>query len=171
MLDTPNYNPVQLEKLRRFFHGMNHFMVFLWKIGLGPMMNMWPSVGGRILVIRHRGRRSGREYLTPVNYALVEGEIYSAAGFGAKTDWYRNVMACSEVELWLPQGRRRAHASDASDSPCRIELLREIVIASGFAGPLMGVDQRKLTDEQIGSMAKDYRIVHFTLEPQNALPR
>ncbi len=163
MLDTPNFTPAQLNSLRRFFHGMNHFMVFLWKIGLGRFMNAWPSVGGRMMVIRHIGRKSGREYLTPVNYAMVENKIYATAGFGPGTDWYRNIMACPDIELWLPQGHRRAHACDVSDSPCRVKLLREITIASGLAGPLLGVDQRTFTDEQLEKAAKDYRLIHFEL--------
>ncbi len=164
MLDTPNFSPGQLENLRRFFHKMNHFMVFMWKIGGGKMMNIWPSVGGRIMVIRHRGRKSGKEYLTPVNYAIVQNEIYCMAGFGPGTDWYRNIMANPDIELWLPGGKHRAHAYDISDSPCRAELVRQIAIASGLAGPLMGVDQRKLNDEQLLAVSGDYRLVHFTLE-------
>jgi deazaflavin-dependent oxidoreductase (nitroreductase family) len=165
MLDTPNFTPAQLSTLRRLFHAMNYFMVFMWKIGLGKFINCWPAVGGRIMVIRHRGRKSGREYLTPVNYAIVENEIYSAAGFGAGTDWYRNILADPCPELWLPQGRRQARAIDVSDSPRRVDLLRAITIASGLAGPLLGVDQRKLTDEQMAAIGKDYRLIHFRLEP------
>src|SRR5512138_20446 len=165
MLDTPNYSPAQLQRLRRVFHAMNHFMVFMWKMGLGRMMNCWPAGFGRIMVIRHVGRRSGKPYLTPVNYAIVEGEIYSTAGFGPGTDWYRNLMANPDIQLWLPQGNRRAHACDESNSPSRVRLLREIVIASGFAGPLLGVDQKKFTDEQLEKASGDYRLVHFTLEP------
>jgi deazaflavin-dependent oxidoreductase (nitroreductase family) len=164
MLDTPNYTPAQMKNLRRVFHAMNRFMVFLWNIGLGRLINSWPSVGGRIMVINHCGRKSRREYLTPVNYAIVDREIYAAAGFGSGTDWYRNLMANPDTRLWLPDGKRRAHAHDVSDSPCRAKLLRQIIIASGFAGPLMGVDQKKLTDQQIETIAKDYRLIHFTLE-------
>lgn len=164
MLDTPNYTPGQMQTLRRFFHSMNRFMVFMWKLGLGRMINCWPAGFGRIMVIRHRGRKSGREYLTPVNYAIVENEIYSTAGFGPKTDWYRNLLADPCVELWLPQGKRQARATDVSDSPRRMQLLRAIIIASGFAGPLMGVDQRKLTDARIAEIGKDYRLMHFQLE-------
>jgi len=165
LIDTPNLTPAQMKGLRRFFHGMNHFMVFMWKIGLGRLMNCWPAVGGRMMVIRHRGRKSGKEYLTPVNYAIVENEIYCTAGFGSKTDWYRNLLADPCVELWLPQGKHQARAMDVSDSPRRIPLLRAITIASGFAGPLMGVDQRRLTDAQMAEIGKDYRLVHFELEP------
>ena len=164
MLDTPNYTPAQMQSLRRIFHAMNHFMVFMWKIGMGRLLNLWPAVGGRIMVIRHRGRKTGRAYLTPVNYAIVENEIYAAAGFGPVTDWYRNIIACPDLELWLPNGRRRAHACDVSNFPGRVRLLLEIVIASGLAGPLLGVDQKKMTDEQIEKAGKDYRLIHFTLE-------
>jgi deazaflavin-dependent oxidoreductase (nitroreductase family) len=165
MLDTPNYTPAQMKTLRRVFHAMNHFMVFLWKIGLGRLINCWPAGFGRILVIRHVGRKSGKEYLTPVNYAPVANEIYCAAGFGSGTDWYRNIMSKPDVELWLPQGRRRARACDISDSPDRARLLRAIVVASGFAGPLLGVNPAKMSDEQLEKAARDYRLVHFTLEP------
>ncbi len=164
MLDTPNYTPAQLETLRRFFHAMNHFMVFMWKIGMGRMMNCWPAGFGRIMVIRHVGRKTGKVYLTPVNYAPHGGEIYCMAGFGPGTDWYRNILSKPDVELWLPEGHRRAHACDANDSPERIQRVREVAIASGFAGPLLGVDPRKLNDEQLEKAAGDYRLVHFTLE-------
>ncbi len=165
MLDTPTYTPQQLNRLRRFFHGMNYFMVFMMRIGLGRLCEIWPAVTGRIMVIRHRGRKSGRQYLTPVNFATVDGDIYCTAGFGPGTDWYRNLLADPCVELWLPTGRRSARAVDVSDSPRRVALLRAITIASGFAGPLLGVDQRKLSDEQMASIGKDYRLVRFDLEP------
>lgn len=143
---------------------MNHFMVFMWKIGMGRMINFWPAGIGRILVIRHRGRKTGKEYLTPVNYAIVDHEIYCMAGFGPGTDWYRNLLANPDVQLWLPEGRRFAHATDVSDSPQRPVLFREIAIASGFAAPLFGVDPRKLTDEQMAKIGKGYRFVHFELK-------
>jgi deazaflavin-dependent oxidoreductase (nitroreductase family) len=153
-----------MSRLRRVFHALNHLMVWMWKAGLGKLINSWPPVFGRIMVIQHRGRKSGKEYLTPVNYASLDGEIYCAAGFGAATDWYRNLMVTPRAAVWLPDGWRRVRALDDSDSPRRSELLREITIASGMAGPLLGVDQRKLSDEQLLSLAKDYRIVHFEME-------
>jgi len=171
VLDTPNYTPQQLNGLRRFFHVMNHFMVFMLRLGLGRMCEWWPEGFGRIMVIEHRGRRSGRHYTTPVNYAPVNGDVYCLAGFGPQTDWYRNILADPNVRLWLPQGKRSAHASDASDSPQRVHLMRQVIIGSGFAGPLMGVDQRKLSDEQLDTLTRDYRLVHFELEASDALPR
>lgn len=170
MLDTPNYTPQQLGRLRRFFHAMNHVMVFMLRLGLGRMCEWWPEGFGRIMVIEHRGRRSGRQYTTPVNYAPVEGEVYCLAGFGPRTDWYRNILADPNVRLWLPKGKRRARASDASDSPRRVYLMRQVIIGSGFAGPLMGVDQRKLSDTQLDALTRDYRLVQFVMEAPHAIP-
>jgi deazaflavin-dependent oxidoreductase (nitroreductase family) len=134
----------------------------MWKIGLGKAINIWPSGIGRIMVIKHRGRRSGREYLTPVNYAIVEGQIYCIAGFGSISDWYRNTLVNPNVELWLPEGKKFFCAEDVSDSPDRLFLLRQVAIASGFAGPLLGINQKKLDDKQLDEVSKDYRLVHFT---------
>jgi hypothetical protein len=86
VLDTPNYTPEQLNGLRRFFHAMNYFMVFMLRLGLGRMCEWWPEGFGRIMVIEHRGRRSGKHYATPVNYAPVNGDVYCLAGFGPRTD-------------------------------------------------------------------------------------
>ena len=107
-MDVSKFTPQQLNTLRNVFHAMNHFMVFMLRIGLGWTMNIMPAVSGRIMVIKHRGRKSGKEYLTPVNYALVDGELYCTAGFGSVSDWYRNMLANPDIELWLPEGKRKA---------------------------------------------------------------
>ncbi|MGZ9165297.1 MAG: hypothetical protein ACXW4U_08985 [Anaerolineales bacterium] len=74
-MDVANFTSEQMDSLRKVFRVMNRVMVFKWKIGLGRMINMWPAGFGRIMVIKHRGRKSGKEYLTPVKYASVDGEI------------------------------------------------------------------------------------------------
>lgn len=164
-MDVSKFTPKQLNTLRRVFHAMNPFMVFMLRIGLGWTMNIMPSVSGRIMVIEHRGRKSGKKYLTPVNYALVDGEVYCTAGFGSVSDWYKNIMANPQVVLRLPEGKRKARAEDVTDSPRRVFLMRQVIIGSGFAGPLFGVNQRKLNDEQLDAVTKEYRLVHFIMEP------
>jgi deazaflavin-dependent oxidoreductase (nitroreductase family) len=161
-MDASNFSSNQLETLRKILHAFNPFMIIMWKLGMGRMINIWPAVIGRIMVIKHRGRKSGKEYLTPVNYAIVDGEIYCTAGFGSISDWYRNMLVNSNIELWLPQGWRKARAEDISDSPKRLFLLRQVIIASGFAGPLFGINQKKLDDEQLDAVSKEYRLIHFS---------
>ena len=164
LMSDSKFTPQQMNTIRRVFHAMNRFMVLLWKMGLGSAINIWPAGFGRIMVIKHRGRKSGKEYLTPVNYAILNGEIYSTAGFGSVSDWYRNMRVHPHVELWLPRGKQIVRAEDISTSPNRIFLLRQVLIASGFAGPIFGVDPKKLNDEQLDQLLKEYRLVHFVQE-------
>ena len=53
--------------------------------------------GGRFVpfwaLLRHRGRRSGREYATPVTARRIRGGFAVPMAFGAGADWYRNVRA------------------------------------------------------------------------------
>jgi len=163
-MDVSSFSQKQLNILRRVFHAMNPFMVFVLRIGFGWMMEIIPSVTGRIMVINHTGRKSGKEYLTPVNYAVVDGEVYCTAGFGSISDWYKNMMVNPDVEILLLNGWRKAKADDVSDSPKRAFLMRQVIIGSGFAGPLFGVNQKKLNDEQLDAATKEYRLIHFIID-------
>jgi deazaflavin-dependent oxidoreductase (nitroreductase family) len=50
-------------------------------------------------VVVHRGRRSGREYQTPVNvFPSAEGYVL-ALTYGPETDWVKNVLAAGGCEL------------------------------------------------------------------------
>jgi deazaflavin-dependent oxidoreductase (nitroreductase family) len=149
------------ERLRRSFKVLNKFMVFMFKARLGWMINFWPAVVGRIMVIEHIGRKSGRTLYVPVNYAVVDDEIYCTSGFG-ESHWYRNLVAHPEVELWLPLGKKQAVVEDVSDSPERLRLMRAVIIASGFAaGAFGGINARKDSDERIAELTRPYRLLHF----------
>lgn len=50
-------------------------------------------------VVVHRGRKSGREYRTPVVGWRVGDQFYIALYYGARTDWVRNVLAAGRAEL------------------------------------------------------------------------
>lgn len=150
------------QSLRQAFKRLvNPGMVLLWRLGLGAWCNAWPTVGGRILVLAHTGRKTGRRRLTPINYAIVNGELYGLAGFGETSDWYRNVKAKPQIELWLPDGWWAGTVEDVSEDERRGQLMRAVLFASGFAAPLFGVDPRRLTDEQIAATTKDYRLLRF----------
>ena len=154
-------DPQTEERMRQAFKSLNRFMVFMWKTRMGRLINIWPAVFGRIMVIKHVGRKSGLTRYAPVNYAKVDGEIYCAAGFGSVSDWYRNIMDLPDVELWLPGERFPARAEDVSDSAQRLPLLRAVLIASGFAAYLFGVNPRKMEDAKLHEITVNYRLLHF----------
>jgi deazaflavin-dependent oxidoreductase (nitroreductase family) len=157
MLDAPTEERLR-HGFRRYF---NPFMVTMWRLGLGPWVNAWPHVGGRIMVVAHTGRKTGLQRRTPVNYAQVDGELYAVAGFGERSDWYRNLRAHPEAELWLPDGRWRAVAEDISSDPRRLKLVREVLIASGFAARAVGLDPQRASDAELARLTAKYPLLHF----------
>lgn len=44
-------------------------------------------------IILHTGRRSGREYRTPVMALVGEGDVRVRVIYGAESDWVRNLLA------------------------------------------------------------------------------
>ena len=149
------------EQLRQGFKYFNRFMMLLWRLGLGAWINAWPGVGGRIMVITHTGRKTGIKRHTPVNYTIADGEIYCTSGFGDVSDWYRNIMANPEVEVWLPNGWWAGAAEELADIKTRIPLLRQVLIDSGFAARAAGLDPVGMTNEELETATVDYRLIHI----------
>jgi deazaflavin-dependent oxidoreductase (nitroreductase family) len=56
----------------------------------------------RVIVLVHRGRKSGRVYKTPIEILADDperGEFVVSPMWGRKSDWYRNVVAGGLVEV------------------------------------------------------------------------
>jgi len=150
------------QQLQQIFRSFNKFMLMLWRLGLARTFTIWPAVSGNILVLTHTGRSTGLKRKTPVNFAQVDGELYCTAGFGRNSDWYRNMMANPNVEVWLPDGSwMEGTVEDVSDSPRRIELMRAVIIGSGFAAYLFGLNPHKYSDLELDQATAIYRILHI----------
>lgn len=155
------YDPSKDERLRQAFKQGNRLMLLMWRLGMGSIMNMAPDVVGRIMVITHTGRKSGLKRRTPLNYAMVDGELYCTAGFGALADWYRNIMANPHVEVWLPDSWYAGEAEDISDSPERLAIMRQVLIGSGVVAPMFGIHPKTMSDAELAEVTADYRLVHI----------
>jgi deazaflavin-dependent oxidoreductase (nitroreductase family) len=149
------------DNLRRAFRAFNRFMVLIFRLGLGSYGNR-PELS-QVMVITHTGRVSGLRRRTPVNYAVVDGEVFCTAGFGAVSDWYRNLLADPRVEVWLKDGWYTGVAEDVSEGPERLPRLRQVLIASGFAARAAGIDPLRMSDEQLHVVTEDYRLVRIQL--------
>ncbi len=154
-------NPELEEKLRQGFKYLNRFMVTMFRLGLGGWVNADPAHGGRVMVLTTIGRKSGAQRRIGLNYALVDGELYCCAGFGAVSDWYKNIKKYPQVDVWLPEGWWCGVAEDISDSPYRTSLLRQVLIASGFAARLAGLDPVNMTDQELEKATESYRLLHI----------
>lgn len=77
------------------------FPIVLYRLGLGSL------VGGNILLLGTTGRRTGLTRVTPLGY-IHDAETdtyYLIAGWGARTDWFRNIGADPRVRIRA--GRRQ----------------------------------------------------------------
>jgi deazaflavin-dependent oxidoreductase (nitroreductase family) len=67
----------------------------------GPFARRLPGFA----VVTHVGRRSGREYSTPVNLFRHDDRYVIALTYGADSQWVRNVLAAGEAFV-LTRGER-----------------------------------------------------------------
>jgi deazaflavin-dependent oxidoreductase (nitroreductase family) len=104
-----------------------------------------------VIVLVHRGRKSGKVYKTPVEI-LVEnrerGEIVISPMWGRESDWYRNVVAGGLVEVHvrgeerqvdsreLDEAERRAAIGSYREAHPRYSriILRMLARVNGFEG-------------------------------------
>jgi deazaflavin-dependent oxidoreductase (nitroreductase family) len=154
------FSNVTEDQLRRIFKAFNRFMVLLFRLGLGSWGN-GTKFGGSVMVIKHTGRKTGLTRLTPVNYATVDGDIYCTAAFGRAADWYLNIIADPQVEVWLPDGRWAGTVEDVTSDEKSAFYLRQVIIASGFAGPLFGVNPKHLSDQDFEELLESYRLIRI----------
>ncbi len=155
-----NQNTITTAQMRQFFKVFNRFMILAWRLGLGSFGNR-PELAGQIMVLTQTGRKSGHRRRTPVNYTIQNGDIYCVAGFGAGSDWYRNVMSNPQVEIWLPQGWWAGLAEDVTGCPEHISLMRSVMIASGFAARSAGVYPLAMSDDELHAATDSYRLVRI----------
>jgi deazaflavin-dependent oxidoreductase (nitroreductase family) len=82
-------SPVVRAAARRFHHAIGN-----------PVQLRTAGRKGRFAsVLRHRGRRTGRTYETPVWAARTEDGFVIPVVYGPRTDWVRNLEASGEGEL------------------------------------------------------------------------
>jgi deazaflavin-dependent oxidoreductase (nitroreductase family) len=115
--------------LRRALVTAGRLPVVADRRGMRWLLNGRVMPGGPIVLLVHRGRRTGRIYTTPVE-ALVEdrdrGEIVIAPMRGEQSDWYRNVLAGGLVGVRLRGERFDAHCRKLSEGESREALARYI---------------------------------------------
>jgi deazaflavin-dependent oxidoreductase (nitroreductase family) len=94
----------------------------LYAMGLGSV------IGRIILLLTTRGRRSGRERVTPLQYEIIGNDYYVGAARGMKADWVRNLQTNPHVEVRV--GTRHFYASaEVVNDPSRFADFLEVRLA------------------------------------------
>jgi len=114
---------------------------------MGPWLGT--PIGGYLLLLRVRGRRTGILREVPLSYLVAEGAVWVCAGLGPGVHWYRNLLADPAVEVVLPGRTVACVAEDVRDPEVRRRMMPALVRALGLPGALGGVDPRQATDGEI----------------------
>ena len=130
------YGPLvtrMLPALDRLFRLFNRFYVLpAIKAGLGPLHTN--PLTGSWMLLRTTGRTSGRTREVALGYAILDGAVYCSAGFGPRTQWYRNLLVDPRVEVVLP-GAAFAGVAEPVTDPVELDRAwRALIRALGVLG-------------------------------------
>lgn len=130
---------------------------------MNPMVNLLMRAGismrgSRILSVT--GRKTGKEYHTPVNPMEWNGERYLVAPRGT-TGWVRNIRASGQGELRLGRRVERIRAEEVGDD-AKVPLLREYLRRWAWeTGKFFGLPPDP-TDEDIARVAPNHPVFRIT---------
>ncbi|WP_420112407.1 nitroreductase family deazaflavin-dependent oxidoreductase [Pseudactinotalea sp.] len=127
----------------------------LYRRGLGWLL------GRRILMLEHRGRRSGlvrRVVLEVIGHPLP-GRYVVVAGFGERADWLRNVRAHPEVRVSV--GRLRSAPATARELPRQDTT--EVLESYQRAHPLAWAVLSRTIEQSLGTDLESLPVVALDL--------
>ena len=134
--------------------------LWLYRARLGWLL------GSRFICLVHRGRRSGRLHravLEVVHFDRERPELAVIAGWGPRTQWYRNLERAPAEQVTLGRRRWRRPAQRFPDEPERVELLRayarEHPLAARELARACGAEG--MDDDEIARLAERTRAVAF----------
>jgi deazaflavin-dependent oxidoreductase (nitroreductase family) len=71
----------------------------LWRMGLGSILSHKALAGSKMLVLTSWGRKSQEPRHTMLSYVSAGEKEYVCSGWGAKTDWYKNIVVNPQVTV------------------------------------------------------------------------
>lgn len=139
----------------------NRAAVLMWKLGMGKLLNAWQAVLGKMMVVKHTDRLSGKELYTPVNYIEENSTIYCTSFIDRYNDWMVDLVSNPQIEIWLTDGWFSAEAEIVEDSRERISWLKAVLTASGFMAPIMGVYPKSMDEFEFEQVSESFRLVQI----------
>lgn len=145
---------------------INRLNRWLMVPALGAGLGRWLAtpIGGYLLLLRTRGRRTGRVRDAPLSYLVADGSVWVLAGFGPVTNWYRNLLANPEVEIQLPGRRFRCRGEEVLDAEVRRRIAPRLVRATGLPGALIGCNPWTSTDSRILEQIEGVPLLRLRIE-------
>jgi deazaflavin-dependent oxidoreductase (nitroreductase family) len=122
-LETTNWIPYPSGLIRL----LARFPLVGYRLGLGNVLNSL-----HLMVLTTRGRKSGLIRHTPIEYRRHGRKIYLVSAWGARPDWYQNVLAnpVATVQLGDKTYRVQGHqVEDTAEALRALSLFRRIAPA------------------------------------------
>jgi deazaflavin-dependent oxidoreductase (nitroreductase family) len=101
---------MNFRKAPRTFWRLIRVPQLLYALGLGPL------IGGFVLLLTTKGRKSGKRRVVPLQYEEDQGVFYIGSARGTDADWFRNILANPEVELQIGSRHYRGLAHPITDA-------------------------------------------------------
>lgn len=79
----------QQSTLKTWKRANKFFTIPLYRLGLLPLLGF----GFLFLLLFTKGRKTGKQRITPLEYHKINGTVHIFAGRGEKADWYKNLVA------------------------------------------------------------------------------
>ncbi|MFC1960478.1 nitroreductase/quinone reductase family protein [Chloroflexota bacterium] len=89
------------------FKIINKIIVPLYRWRVLPLLGLHRHA--RLYVITTKGRKSGKQRYTPLEYFVLDGEVYGGVTNPAKSQWHKNILANPD-DVWVQMGFRCFHA-------------------------------------------------------------
>lgn len=146
--------------LRYVFRFINKFfMVPIFRLGISPFFGN--PISGYMMVLKTTGRKTGKTRYSPVNYAILDGNIYCMAGWGQIADWYKNLISSPNIEFILPGRALAGIAEEVTVSAERTTALRKVLKAGGFAGFMLGFNPYTVSDEKLAEVTRGIPLIRI----------
>ncbi|VVB72042.1 F420H(2)-dependent quinone reductase [uncultured archaeon] len=153
-------NAISIEKT--FFWILNQYIVVpAFKRGLGKLISN--PLTGSIMVLGTIGRKTGEGRYTPVNYAIIAGNIYCYQGRRLKGSWYLNILANPQVEVLLPGRTLIGYAEEVKDEKEAVYAIRQILKAAGLGGFVYGFNPFNAADNVIREITEGIPVIRIKL--------
>lgn len=131
-----------------FRYANRYLMIPLHRAGLAAWVG--GPLGGWQCLLTTIGRTSGLRRDTPLGYIVMDGAAWVMAGYGPRTQWYRNILVEPRVDLRLP-GRRpfAALAEEVHDPDLRARVIPPLCRSMALPGLMIGCVPATSADERI----------------------
>lgn len=86
---------------------------------------------GPFAIIQHVGRRSGKQYETPIIVGAIDGGFVIELTYGPDVDWYKNVQAAGSCTvLWHSKNYRidKIEPLDAETGRAAFPLMAQLIL-------------------------------------------